>query len=395
MTANRIHRRTRGYSADKQLARAAAALDGSGRAGEGVFVVTEAAWNNEEMPQRAIYDERYSAGLYDRRPAVRVLTAERHALSAMIARAVTANPRARRISVFDFGYGTGRVINDWVRGHADQQLTHCEELRIVAYDVSSVGLRVAADRLREAGFESVGPQAWDPDATEGYIAGTFHKREADLRITMVFAHGCESQPPEVMRELALTANDGDQYLLATSWYSGLGHVPGDNLRREYFRSLSELTSPSGEMILCLSATGDLVEVQPEWARRREAGDTGGYPIERPGDLVYHTELGQPNFYHVFGAELNDYMASITSAGQHWWVEGIRYPDPEFESREAEQDNYRRVRQANQSKRGRAWSAHDYQEFHTVAAFRSMVGPGRDGPVGPRAYRGEADPRRPR
>lgn len=357
-------------------------------------MVTEPAWNNAEMPQRAIYDERYSVGLYDQLP-VPVLTAERDALSAMIARAVAANPHTRRISVFDFGYGTGRVTNDWMQGHARRQLAHCAELRIVAYDVSSVGLRTAADRLRENGFEPAGPTTWVPDASEGYIAGAFHRREAGLSTKVVFAHGCESQPPEVMRQLALDANDGDPYLLVTSWYSGLGHVPGDVLRREYFHSLGELTAPSGEMILCLSATGDLVEVQPEWAQRLKTGDTDGYPIERPGDLVYDTELGQQNFYHVFSEELNDYMTSITSAGQHWWVEGIRCPDPEFESREAEQANYRRVRQANQRKHGRAWNADDYREFHMVAAFRSMVGSGRDGPVGRPAYRGVADPRRPR
>jgi hypothetical protein len=342
------------------------------------------------MPQRAIYDARYSAGLYQR--SVPVLTAERDALSATMVRAVTANPYARRISVFDFGYGTGRVTNDWVQEHAYQRLAHCEELRIVAYDVASVGLRAAADSLRETGFEPVGPMAWDPDSTEGYIAGTFHRQEADLSIKIVFVHGCESQPPEVMRQLALDANDGDQYLLVTSWYSGLGHIPGDALRREYFCSLGEITSPSGEVILCLSATGDLVEMQPEWARRLETGDTDGYPIEQSGDLVYHTELDQPNFYHVFSEELNDYMKSITSAGQHWWVEGIRYPDPEFDSRQAEQANYRKVRQANQRKHGRAWNANDFREFHMVAAFRSMVGPGRDGPVDGHTYWGEADPR---
>jgi hypothetical protein len=186
-------------------------------------------------------------------------------------------------------------------------------------------------------------------------------------------HGCERQSPEVMRQLALAANGGDRYLLTTSWRSGLGHIPGESLRREYFRQLSELTTPCGEIILCLSATGDLVEVQPEWSLRLATGDTDGFPVERPGDLVYLTELGQRNFYHVFGTELNDYMRSITTAGQHWWIEGIRYPGEEFESPEAEQANYRLVRQANRSKRGRAWDAADYREFHTIAAFRSPIG----------------------
>ena len=69
-----------------------------------------------------------------------------------------------------------------------------------------------------------------------------------------------------MRELALAANDGDRYLLTTCLYGSLGHVPGEDLRRDYFRQLSELTSPRGEIILCLSATGDLVEIQPSGRR---------------------------------------------------------------------------------------------------------------------------------
>jgi len=338
-------------------------------------VVTEPACSDAEISQRSIYDQRYSAGYYDRRSAVPVLTAERDALSRAIARAITANPHTRRISVFDFGHGTGRVINDWVQGYARQQLAFQDELRVVAYDVSSVGLRTAADKLCSTGFEPSGPVAWDPEATASYIAGAVRKRDEGLKITVVFVHGCESQPPAVMRELALAANDGARYLMTTCWYGGLGHVPGDGLRREYFRSLNALTSPRGELILCVSSTGDLVEVQPEWAERLEAGDIGGFPIERPGDLVYETELGQPNFYHVFGTELNDYMQSITRPDQKWWVEGMRYPGPEFESREAEQANYHRVREANRSKRGRAWTADDYREFHTVAAFRSIIGAG--------------------
>jgi hypothetical protein len=37
-----------------------------------------------------------------------------------------------------------------------------------------------------------------------------------------------------MSQLAMKANDGTPYLLTTSWYSGLGHIPGAILRREYF-----------------------------------------------------------------------------------------------------------------------------------------------------------------
>lgn len=337
-------------------------------------MVPESARNNMYLSQRSIYDERYSAGLYDHRSTVRVLTAEREALTMAMQRALTSNSHVERISLFDFGYGTGRVINEWIEGEARAQQTSLTDLRIVAYDVSSVGLRNAQEALRSTGYKPVAPLVWEPAAARGYSAGSVAKEEDGRRTTIVFVHGCESEPPVVMRELALAANDGDPYLLTTSWYSGLGHIPGENLRREFFRQLGELTSARGEMIICLSATGDLVEVQPEWSKRLAIGDTGGFPIEQPGDLVYETELGQANFYHVFDTELNDYMESITAAGQHWWIEGIRYPGEEFESREAEQANYRLVWQANRRKRGRVWAADDYREFHTVAALRSPVDP---------------------
>jgi hypothetical protein len=340
-------------------------------------VVTESARNSASLSQRSIYDERYSAGLYEDR-SVPVLTAERDALSNAMRRAVTSRPFAQRISLFDFGYGTGRFINDWIEGRAREHLSGRQELRVVAYDVSSVGLRKAHEALRLVGYEPTGPIAWESEAVDGYIAGAIRKREAGHAVTVVFVHGCESQPPDVMRELALAANDGDRYLLTTCLYGGLGHVPGDDLRREYFRQLSGLTSPLGEIVLCLSSTGDLVEVQPEWAERLATGDTGGFPIEQPGDVVYRTELNQPNYYHVFGTELNDYMKSITVAGQRWWIEGIRYPGEEFESLEAEQANYLLVRQANERKRGRVWNADDYQEFHSIVAFRSPVSPGNGG-----------------
>jgi hypothetical protein len=56
------------------------------------------------------------------------------------------------------------------------------------------------------------------------------------------------------------------------------------------------------------------------------------------------------------------------------VEGIRYPDEEFASHEAELANYRRVLKANNRRRDRFWDAADYREFHTVAAFRSPLDP---------------------
>ena len=337
------------------------------------IVITKPARGGANLSQRSIYDERYSVGLYDRRSPGYVLTAERDALNKAMKRVAITHRHAKRISVFDFSYGSGRVINDWLEGHA-WRLDPGYDLRIVAYDVSSVGLRKALETLGAAGYEPLEPVRWEPRAVRGYIAGTVCKRESGRSTSVVFVHGCEGQPPKVMRQLALAANDGDRYLLTTSWRSGLSHIPGESLRREYFRQLSELTTPRGEVILCLSATGDLVEAQPEWSLRLATGDTGGFPVERQGDLIYYTELGQPNLCHVFGTELNDYMMSITAAGQRWWIEGIRYPGEEFRSREAEQANYRLVRRANQGKRGRVWSAADYREFHTIAAFRSPIGP---------------------
>jgi hypothetical protein len=339
-------------------------------------VITESTRDHAALSQRAIYDERYKAGDYDRRSAVRVLRAEREALTRAVQRALESNQTAARMSLFDFGYGTGRVTNEWIECSAEETLAGCHELRVVAYDVSSVGLQKAQEALCLAGYESAEPFVWAPQGTAGYIAGSVHKERAGLSITVVFAHGCEDESPEDMRRLALCANNGDCYLVTTSWYSGLGHVPGRELRQEYFRQLAGLTSPLGEIVLAVSATGDLDELQPEWAERLARGATGGFPVEMPGDVVYQTELGQPNFYHVFGTELNDQMRAITAPGQHWWVEGIRCPGEEFASQQDEQDNYQQVLKANDSKRDRIWDAADYQEFHTVAACRSPLDPRR-------------------
>lgn len=340
-------------------------------------MTAESTCNSTHLSQRAIYDERYKAGEYDRRSAVRVLTAEREALSGAAERALKSNTSAPKISLFDFGYGTGRVTNEWIERDGYQllaQQNEQNELRVVAYDVSSVGLQKAQEVLCQVGYESVGPFSWAPGETTGYIAGSVRKKLPGLTTTVVFVHGCEEESPAAMRKLALSANDGDRYLLTTSWYSGLGHVPGRELRQEYFRQLAQLTSPTGEIVLAVSATGDLAELQPEWSERLARGTTDGFPIEVPGDLVYDTELGQSNFYHVFGTELNDYMKAITVRGQHWWVEGIRWPGDEFDSQDAERRNYLCVRKVSDSKRGRFWHAEDYKEFHTVAAFRSPLGP---------------------
>ena len=326
--------------------------------------------------QRSIYDQRYEAGHYDQRSAVRVLTAEREALRRAMGRALRSNGTARQLNLFDFGYGTGRVTNEFIGWYARPHASSGRDLKVVAYDVSSAGLAKAQEALCSEGFAVDEPISWTPDENTGYIAGRVSKREAGVTITVVFVHGHEDQHPSVMRRLALMASDGEKYHLTTSWYSGLGHIPGEHLRREYFRQLAELTSRRGEMVMSMSATGDLAELQREFPERLASGAIDGFPIQAPGDLVYETELGQPNYFHVFSTDLNDHMRAITDWRQHWWVEGIRYPDEEFTSREAELANYRRVLKANDRRRGRVWDAADYGEFHTVAAFRSPLDPGR-------------------
>ena len=57
-------------------------------------MIAEPARTKAHLSQRAIYDERYKAGDYDRRSAVRVLTAEHEALSGAVERALRANQAA-------------------------------------------------------------------------------------------------------------------------------------------------------------------------------------------------------------------------------------------------------------------------------------------------------------
>lgn len=333
-------------------------------------MVTQLGFKNAYVSQRAIYDERYQAGRYDRRSQVHVLAAEREALCRAVRRAVASNPRAETISVFDFGYGTGRVTNEFIESYVKQNPASGRDLRVVAYDVSSLGLMKAYRTFCSKGFVPDEPMRWNPGASAGYIAGHASKTMSGVTITIVFVHGHEGQPPKVMRRLARKASGGRKYLVTTSWYSGIGHIPSDRLRRKYFCQLGKLTARRGEMIISVSATGDLAELQPEFAKRLANGMTDGFPIADPGDLVYETELGQSNFYHVFSTDLNDHMRAITGWRQHWWVEGVRYPDEEFTRKPDERANYQRVLQANYLKGNRTWAADDYREFHTVAVFRS-------------------------
>ena len=326
------------------------------------------------LAQRAIYDERYEDGRYDHRSTVHVLTAEREALNGSLRRALVSHPNAATISLFDFSHGTGRVTNELITSYADRYAASRKNLLVVAYDVSSVGLRKSQEDLHSAGFRPTEGLARKPENTSESIVGSVRREEAGVTVTVVFLHGSEDNPPQVMSQLAIAANHGDRYLITTSWYSGLGHIPGENLRRDYFRKLGDITCPRGEIVLTVSGTGDLPDEQTEWAAKLATGATADFPIETLGDVIYYTELKQPNFYHVFSTDLNEHMKAITNSNQYWWVEGIRCPDEEFESHEAEQANYERVREKNMSKRVRRWDANDYREFHSVAALRSGVNP---------------------
>jgi hypothetical protein len=273
-------------------------------------MIAAVGFKNAYVSQREIYDERYEVGDYDRRSHVHVLAAEREALCHAVARAIASDPDARTISLFDFGYGTGRVTNEFIEKFVAKYGAG-RDLRVIAYDVSSAGLEKACGRLCSAGFVRDGPMTWNPAATTGYIAGSISKTMSGVTITVVFVHGHEAQHPKVMRALALQANGGRRCLVTTSWYSGIGHIPGNRLRREYFRQLGRLTARRGEMVISVSATGDLTELQPEFAERLKTGQTEGFPLSEPGDLVYETEIGQSNFYHVFSTELNDHIRAAT------------------------------------------------------------------------------------
>ena len=49
-----------------------------------------------------------------------VLAAEREALCRAVERAAASNPGAQTISLFDFGYGTGRVTNEFIESYVKQ-----------------------------------------------------------------------------------------------------------------------------------------------------------------------------------------------------------------------------------------------------------------------------------
>ena len=121
-------------------------------------MVTELGFKNAYVSQRAIYDERYRVGRYDHRSAVRVLTAERNAMRHAMDRALKSNRRVRRINLFDFGYGTGRVTNEFIGSYVHDYAASKKDLCVVAYDVSSAGLMKSKEALcSRYGFRPDGP----------------------------------------------------------------------------------------------------------------------------------------------------------------------------------------------------------------------------------------------
>lgn len=321
------------------------------------------------LSQRSIYDARYRAGGYDHRSKVRVLRAEAKTLHAAVTRALRTNPDASEVSLFDFGYGTGRVTNEFLLSYHKAFGGFRKNLKVLAYDVSLVGLSRAADRLRAAhGFSFERDFEWQPDAENGYIAGSAHRQSGDLTVTVRFIHGSENNPPSEMRTLIEKANDGTQTLVTTSWYSGLAHVSTWADRDRYIRELGNLTQDTGEVILAVPATGDLRD-------GRQDVDTIHrqvlqYLLVSPQDALYETEIGQTNYCHLFGLDFNRHMQSITKERQRWWMQAIRFPDDEFMSPKAERRNYREVQRMNVKKRRRLWSADDFERCHTVAGIRS-------------------------
>jgi hypothetical protein len=323
------------------------------------------------VDQRSIYDLRYSGAGYDERSAVRVLTAETVALRTAVHRAAESIPGSSVISLFDFGYGTGRVTNDFAVKFSRLFGDLDRDLHVIAYDVSAVGLRKAARWLtKDHGFDVFQDLTFDMVADHGYVAGSTRRMFDNTTVTVTFIHGSQQEDCESVRDLILKANGGSPVSLTTSWYSALAHIPGKATRAAFFRMLSEVTDPRGELLVAPSVSGDLVELQEYWKEKRLAGDIAGYPIEVDGDVIYRTELSQENFWHVFGPDLWELLAASLRPGQRAWLEAIRLPGEEFRSRQEEQANYRRTRAFNRRMADRLWTAEDFREVHTAIAIRS-------------------------
>lgn len=330
------------------------------------------------VSQETIYDERFRRGLYDERSAVHVLTAELAAALGALVRADRCTPPDARLSLLDWGYGTGRITNDiaidypHIPYHDQRVTTFDRDLLIVAFDVSSVGLHQGAATLRRHGF------AGAPMTTAGGVMGELTRTENGRTVTVRFVHGNEKAEPAATELLLKEA--GGPFSATVSWYSALGHIYGEKARRAALEVLGHVTQPRGELVLSVSSLGDLVEAQAEWWDRKQRGDLKGSEVEAapgdievPGDVVYQTELGQQNYYHVFGPELTDLMQHTRTAdGQRVRIQGIRGLDDEFESKEAELANYDRVRALNARCLRAGWAEESYRALHTVAAIRAFT-----------------------
>lgn len=316
--------------------------------------------------QEAIYDERYRHAAYDGRSSVRVLTAESTALWNAVERAIEGNAH-QPVTLLDFGYGTGRVTNEFV---LEFRKRHSIGLAVVAYDVSTVGLRKAVDELTGQGFDGGEALDWHQRAGTGHVVGSMRTGSGDAALTVTFVHGSEADDPATVRSLLLEANREQPYLLVTSWYSGLGHIFPSDLRRRFFAALDDLTLPTGELLVAVAAAGDLQDAQDHSAQLLADGAVGDLPIESQADVLYRTELDQDNYWHVFGDDLVQVMQTMCRTGQKTWIEAIRMPDDEFETVEAEHFNYAQVKAFNRRMIGTPWSSEDYRRVHTVAAIRS-------------------------
>ncbi|MFI7546566.1 hypothetical protein [Actinoplanes sp. NPDC049599] len=321
--------------------------------------------------QRAIYDERYTGTGYDQRSAVPVLTAERSALRRAVDRAISTTAGDRSpVTLFDFGFGTGRVTNEFLVSFPERYGSLGRDLRVIAYDVSAVGLRKAEEELKwRHAFEAPDEIKWDDEASAGYVAGSLVRDVRGIRLSVVFVHGNEAESPAAIGRLVRAATRGPA-LITTSWYSCLGHIPGRQRRAQFFRMLDRVTDPRGELLIAPSVSGDLVEAQAEWAERLRRGDIGDHPIEVPGDVMYETELHGLNFWHVFGTDLDELIRRGLGPHQRAWIEALRMPGPEFGSAVDEQVNYRQTQLFNLARQRRRWRHSDYRRVHTAVAVRS-------------------------
>jgi len=323
------------------------------------------------LGQRAIYDERYAGPGYDGRSAVPVLTAEATVLRQAMRRALESMPAAGPVTVLDFAFGTGRVTNDLANRFPDEFRSAGRGLRIVAYDVSSVGLAKAAWSLvKQYDFSETDTLGFNAAAESGYIAGAVGRLHEGVTVEVLFVHGSEADDATSVEAIVRKANRGQPFSVTTSWYSGLSHIPTAARRASFFAMLNAVTDPRGELLVAPSVSGDLVELQAEWADRLRRGETGGHPIEQPGDVIYETELSQQNFYHIFGTDLAELLEAHREPGQQTWLEAIRMPGPEFRSAEEELDNHRRVVEFNDQMRHQPWQPEDYCLVHTAVAIRS-------------------------